>query len=144
MSKHRIVRVKSPELGDFKPMAEQRPSGTRKRPPMAGHDKSPEAAEMPTPPSPRRSHTAPPPTSLPSAPEMSPFQLSRLYAKGWQAGMTHREDSLLELDARGDTLNPCTVAAERARWMQGFSEAVRRKLASPGRKQPQFTSSSQR
>jgi hypothetical protein len=75
--------------------------------------------------------------------EITPFQLSRLYASGWRAGMSCPIDaSLADIEARAERLNPRRVAVERARWMQGFTAAVRRKLNYPGRKDPQFRISS--
>ena len=36
--------------------------------------------------------------------------------------------------AQGDALNPCTSEVDRAKWMQGFTEAVRRKFDGPQRR----------
>ncbi len=36
--------------------------------------------------------------------------------------------------AQGDALNPCTSEIDRAKWMQGFTEAVRRKFDGPQRR----------
>lgn len=69
----------------------------------------------------------------------TPFQLSRIYAKGWQAGMNSTSDEPdFDADAAAQALNPCEVAAERERWSQGFSEAIARKLRMPGRKPVAF------
>jgi len=64
---------------------------------------------------------APAPDTAPT-----PFQLSRIYAKGWIAG------SRSDLDP-GDgapiaALNPYDSDVERARWMQGFTEAQARRV----------------
>jgi hypothetical protein len=37
-------------------------------------------------------------------------------------------------------VNPCTDETARARWMQGFMEAVRRKCDGPQKKSPRRTS----
>ena len=59
----------------------------------------------------------------------TPFQLSRLYAQGWKAGMACEVDGeIATILARADKLNPCTADVEREKWAQGFTEAVRRKL----------------
>lgn len=70
----------------------------------------------------------------------TPFQLSRIYAKGWLAGMTSvaADDPESDSAAMADQLNPCEAANERARWAQGFTEAVARKLGTPGRKAVPF------
>ena len=148
MSNHRAVRPKTPELGDFKPAADPRRAGGSKRP------KAGRGADMPSaPPSAQPSEVAVQPESAASLspetvapvmdmPAATPFQLSRIYSKGWHAGMTHEiDDSLAAIDARGESLNPCGGAIERARWTEGFGDAVRRKLASPARRQPQFRTS---
>lgn len=65
----------------------------------------------------------------------TPFQLSRLYAQGWKAGMACDVDGpLAAVLARAETLNPCKVEAERDKWTQGFTEAVRRKFDGPQRR----------
>lgn len=65
----------------------------------------------------------------------TPFQLSRLYAKGWAAGMSCEiDDSSTVISARAEALNPCSGPDERAKWAQGFTEAVRRKLDGPQRR----------
>ena len=73
----------------------------------------------------------------------TPFQLSRIYAKGWDAGMRCelREGSAADgevasdaLLAQAEALNPCTSEVDRAKWMQGFTEAVRRKFDGPQRR----------
>lgn len=53
------------------------------------------------------------------------FELSRIYAQGWNAAakLTPGQNRLLK--ARGaDALNPYAGAAERARWAEGFGEAL--------------------
>ena len=65
----------------------------------------------------------------------TPFELSRLYAQGWKAGMACEVDGpLASVLARADTLNPCKADVERERWAQGFTEAVKRKLDGPQRR----------
>ncbi len=74
-------------------------------------------------------------TAAKSAP--TPFELSRIYAKGWTAGMSAPVDENEDaVQARADTMNPYTEDAARARWAQGFVEAVRRKCDGPQRKAP--------
>ena len=64
----------------------------------------------------------------------TPFELSRLYAKGWSVGMSCEIDSVALIAARAEALNPCTAPPERAKWAQGFTEAVHRKLDGPQRR----------
>ena len=72
---------------------------------------------------------------------LTAFQLSRVYAKGWRVGMNHPiDDGPIAIDALAELLSPCRVLVERARWMQGFAEAVRSRLARPGRRRPHFKS----
>lgn len=69
----------------------------------------------------------------------TPFQLSRLYAQGWKAGMACDVDGpIAAVLARAEKLNPCTAEAEREKWTQGFTEAVRRKLDGPQRRPRHF------
>ena len=69
--------------------------------------------------------------------EFTPFELSRMYAKGWTAGMSFAVEEADEaLRERAEALNPCTGDAARARWTQGFLEAIQRKTATPKRKRP--------
>jgi hypothetical protein len=69
----------------------------------------------------------------------TPFQLSRLYAQGWKAGMACEVDGpIAAVLARADKLNPCTADLEREKWTQGFTEAVRRKLDGPQRRRRQI------
>ena len=63
------------------------------------------------------------------------FMLSRLYAKGWVAGADHAsDDSEGDLAALADGLNPGKTRAERARWHQGFTEAIERNRDRPAKK----------
>jgi ribosome modulation factor len=65
----------------------------------------------------------------------TPFELSRIYAKGWAAGMSCPvDDTMAVIAARAEELNPCQAPDERARWNQGFTEAVSRKLHGPQRR----------
>ena len=69
----------------------------------------------------------------------TPFELSRLYAQGWKAGMACEADgSLAAILARAEKLNPCTAEAEREKWAQGFTEAVHRKFDGPQRRPRQL------
>ena len=69
------------------------------------------------------------------SPVLTPFQLSRVYAKGWAAGMNcPADDPEPVILARAEAMNPCAAGPARARWMQGFSEALQRKLYGPDRK----------
>jgi hypothetical protein len=75
------------------------------------------------------------------APTITPFELSRVYAKGWSAGMSSVIDDTDDvLRNRAEALNPCTNETARARWMQGFMEAVRRKCDGPQKKSPRRAS----
>lgn len=66
--------------------------------------------------------------------ELTPFELSRVYAKGWLAGMScETGGSARTIHAQAEALNPYKVPIERSRWMQGFAGAVRRKFGiTPG------------
>src|SRR5882672_8605869 len=69
------------------------------------------------------------------APTITPFELSRVYAKGWSAGMTSVIDDTDDvLRQRAEGVNPFTDETARARWMQGYMEAVRRKCEGPQKK----------
>ena len=60
---------------------------------------------------------------------LTPFELSRVYAKGWLAGMNCDSGiSARTIHTQAEALNPYKVPMERARWMQGFAGAVRRKF----------------
>src|SRR4051812_37263719 len=81
-----------------------------------------------------KSETASP---LAAARPSTPFELSRIYAKGWTAGMSAPvDDTESAVEARAQTMNPYTEDSARARWAQGFVEAVRRKCDGPQRKAP--------
>ncbi len=59
---------------------------------------------------------------------LTPFELSRVYAKGWLAGMNCEEATSPQVIYRhAEALNPYRNELERARWLQGFTQAVRRK-----------------
>ena len=67
--------------------------------------------------------------------ELTDFELSRVYAKGWNAGRVGPIDlSDEELDAFVETANPFVSAAERARWALGFKAGLRRSEEIDGRK----------
>ena len=58
-------------------------------------------------------------------PALTPFQLSRLYARGWIAGRSSDVGADAgDLDAAVAALNPGNTAGERARWLQGFKEGL--------------------
>lgn len=63
--------------------------------------------------------------------ELTPFQLSRVYAAGWSAGMACALDNAGETVAQGQKLNPHHSGAAQTRWMDGFSDAVRRRDGAP-------------
>src|ERR1041385_7885868 len=68
---------------------------------------------------------------------ITPFELSRVYAKGWSAGMSSViDDNDDVLRERAEGVNPFTNETARARWLQGFMEAVRRKCDGPQKKNP--------
>lgn len=59
---------------------------------------------------------------------LTPFELSRVYAKGWLAGMNCEDAGSPHVIYRhAEALNPYRNELERARWLQGFTQAVRRK-----------------
>jgi ribosome modulation factor len=68
--------------------------------------------------------------------DMNPFQLSRVYAKGWLAGQASGLSSTgIGLDAEIEALNPYQAAEERCRWATGFKDALcRNEQSSRGRK----------
>ena len=50
------------------------------------------------------------------------FNLSRIYAKGWNAAKAMTSDELLDLDAKKIAeLNPYRQEDERKRWREGFA-----------------------
>lgn len=54
---------------------------------------------------------------------LTPFQFSRLYARGWTAGRSCDFDVPEgDFDAATATQNPGKTAVERARWLKGFKE----------------------
>lgn len=126
MGSHRLRE--KPDLGDFKSPLDN----TRSKP----RDPKPAA-----PPKPSNDITVAVQSSD-DAPAATPFQLSRIYAKGWQAGMASTSDTPeFDAAAEAETLNPCQVTVERERWADGFTEAVARKLRMPGRKPVAFRAS---
>jgi hypothetical protein len=50
------------------------------------------------------------------------FQLSRVYAQGWNAGKRLTADARLDAKAM-DELNPYKAEPQRARWAEGFFKA---------------------
>lgn len=147
MSKHRGP-LPIPELGDFNTTAaaDTVPAG-RKRPLKKRNgtseppDKTPPSRHTLRRTGPAIMSREPAPNLSPDAETAiaSPFEFSRLYAKGWTAGMSQQiDDTLVAIDARGEALNPYRISGERARWTQGFMEAVRAKLARPSQKQPRY------
>jgi hypothetical protein len=50
------------------------------------------------------------------------FNLSRIYAKGWNAAKSMTSDELLDLDAEKiSAMNPYRLEDERQRWREGFA-----------------------
>jgi hypothetical protein len=50
------------------------------------------------------------------------FDLSRIYAKGWNAAKALSSDDLLDLSAeRLSAMNPYRLEEERRRWREGFA-----------------------
>jgi hypothetical protein len=65
----------------------------------------------------------PPPAGAVPGTTLTPFQFSRLYAQGWAAGRSGEFDVLDDdFDAATAARNPGRTAAERARWLKGFTE----------------------
>ena len=55
------------------------------------------------------------------------FQLSRIYAEGWNAAHAGIARESSELDAKKmEALNPYPADPERARWNEGFTNAFRK------------------
>ncbi len=53
------------------------------------------------------------------------FNLSRIYAKGWNAAKALSSDRLGELDAKSiAAMNPYRIEDERRRWQEGFAAAA--------------------
>jgi ribosome modulation factor len=62
------------------------------------------------------------------------FRLSRIRAKGWNAGLKLSADDTDVLDGASlAEMNPYTDAAERERWADGFMEAVGKRRDTPER-----------
>lgn len=69
-------------------------------------------------------------------PEMTQFELSRVYAKGWSAGRaSHLDPGGDALDAEIDALNPYKIIEERNRWTAGYKDGLRRAEELDGRGQ---------
>jgi len=70
--------------------------------------------------------------------DMSQFDLSRVYAKGWSAGRASELDPADPgLEAAIDALNPHGPTEERSRWSTGFKDALsRNEELSGSRKRP--------
>lgn len=50
------------------------------------------------------------------------FQLSRIYAKGWNKAKALSSDNLLDLDSEKiAAMNPYRLEDERRRWIEGFA-----------------------
>ena len=55
------------------------------------------------------------------------FQLSRIYAEGWNAAHERIAGESSELDTKKmEALNPYPADPERARWNEGFNNALKR------------------
>jgi hypothetical protein len=64
--------------------------------------------------------------------ELTPFQLSRVYASGWSAGMgVTAEESTTTAMAQAERLNPQRSPTGRARWLEGFTAALNRRAGRP-------------
>jgi hypothetical protein len=103
--------------------------GGRDRPfPNGRFDSKPKPAKVPS-----MSRSNPPrkvsaPSASPEESVLTPFELSRVYAKGWLAGMNCEDATSPQVIYRhAEALNPYRNDLERARWLQGFTQAVRRK-----------------
>lgn len=70
--------------------------------------------------------------------DLSQFELSRVYAKGWSAGRASDLDPAgAGLDAEIEALNPHLPADEKERWAAGFKAALaRNEEIGRGRKRP--------
>ena len=65
----------------------------------------------------------------------SGFELSRIHAEGWQAAKKLLAARKGALDpAEANARNPHTTPETRARWTQGFVEAIASVAASPGKR----------
>jgi hypothetical protein len=63
--------------------------------------------------------------------ETTPFELSRIYASGWNAGRQHPLDEADAVAEAAERLNPWQGQDERARWSKGFTDAVSRQSGAP-------------
>lgn len=61
--------------------------------------------------------------------ETSAFQLSRVYASGWNIGRKHPIDDNSIIADLAESLNPHGGEPERARWAQGFADAANRQIS---------------
>ncbi len=128
MSTHSPRRT--PDLGDFKAPRDENAVQTPSRPPRG---------PKPVGSGPVDSSRANSAAIVVGSGGATPFQLSRIYAKGWQAGMSSAsEKTNFDSIAMAEALNPCHAAAERERWALGFTQAVARKLSTPGRRPMAF------
>lgn len=122
MSSHQSRQ--KPDLGDFKAT----PGETRAQTPSRPRDPKPAGSG--------KAEAAAIVVGLGGA---TPFQLSRIYAKGWQAGMNSASERTdFDSTVAAEALNPCHAAPERERWALGFTQAVARKLGAPGRRAVPF------
>lgn len=119
----------TPDLGDFKAPRDETPAQT------------PSRSRDPKPVGPGRvdSGRATSAAIVVGSGGATPFQLSRIYAKGWQAGMGSRSEKAdFDSIATAKALNPCHAPTERERWALGFTQAVARKLSRPTRRPMAF------
>ena len=65
--------------------------------------------------------------------ESTPFQLSRVYARGWSAGKVYQEDEDTDLKAVAERLSPYPSSEERTRWIEGFMAAISHARTTPAR-----------
>ncbi|MBF0268523.1 MAG: hypothetical protein HQL44_08020 [Alphaproteobacteria bacterium] len=56
--------------------------------------------------------------------EATPFQLSRIYASGWNEGRKFALEDIKEVADLVRKLNPHQSPTEQERWNQGFRDAV--------------------
>lgn len=55
---------------------------------------------------------------------LSAYRLSRVYAEGWNKARDLSAEERAQVDLSGlDKLNPYAVEPQRARWMEGFTNA---------------------
>ena len=67
----------------------------------------------------------PPSKTLPIS-DLTPYQLSRIYAQGWIAGARSELD-IDDAEAIA-SLNPCKTDTERQKWLEGFNAALARRV----------------